>query len=80
MEAVLIDPKTEDQQKQLDEFLQKSGLENRTVTLSEKQYKYFAGLKMIEIADKHPKFDVSYEEIEEMGKEIDEEVYARFKP
>ncbi|WP_462252221.1 hypothetical protein [Ferruginibacter sp.] len=39
--------------------------------------KYFAGLKMIEIADKHPKFEISDEEIITMLKEDENGIYKK---
>ncbi len=47
--------------------------------LNDNMKRYIAGLKMVEIAERHPKFDISDKEIETIGKEIEEEVYAKYK-
>gem|GEM_PF-6388389 len=39
--------------------------------------KYLAGLKMTEIADKHPKFEISDEEIITMPKEDENSIYKK---
>lgn len=78
MEAILIEPANENEKQKIENLLNELGVKNLSVSLSEEQKKYLAGLKMIEIANRHPKFDISDEDIAAMGKEIEEEVYGKY--
>ena len=79
MEAILIEPKNEEEKQKVENLLNELGIKNSSVSLSEKQKRYLAGLKMIEIASRHPKFDISDEEIMNMLKESEEEVYGKYR-
>ena len=48
------------------------------LAVSEKMKRYLAGLEMIDIAERHPKFEISDEEVINMLKESEEEVYGKY--
>jgi len=79
MEVILIEPKNEEEKQKVENILNELGIKNSLVPFTDEQRRYLAGLQMIEIAKKHPKFDISDEEIAQMGKNIEAEIYARFK-
>jgi hypothetical protein len=75
MEALILEPKTQQELESLKIFLSKNGI--ASFTISDANKKYLAGLKMTEIADKHPKFEVSDEEIINMLKEDENDIYGK---
>lgn len=75
MEAIYIEPKTEKELELLKKIAELIGA--KCHILSDKEVKYLAGLKMIEIAEKHPKHNLSDEEIMNMVKEVEEEIYGK---
>ena len=77
MEAILIAPKNKTEEEMVNNFLKSTGIPSFIV--SEKMRRYLAGLEMIEIAEKHPKFNVSEEEIKNMLKEGEEKVYGKYR-
>ncbi|HEX5154958.1 MAG TPA: hypothetical protein VFW07_26110 [Parafilimonas sp.] len=77
MEAILIAPKDKTEQEIVNNFLKLNGITGFAV--SEKMKRYLAGLEMIEIAEKNPKFDISEEEIINMLKEGEEKVYGKHR-
>ncbi len=75
MEALILEPKTQQELESLKSFLSKNGI--ASFTISDTNKKYLAGLKMTEIADKHPKFEVSEEEIINLLKEDENDIYGK---
>jgi len=75
MEAIYIEPKNNKELELLKKIAELIGAKSHV--LSDKEKKYLAGLKMVEIAEKHPKYDISDEEILNMAKEAEEEVYGK---
>lgn len=77
MEGIYIEPKNS---KEL-ELLKKIAelIKAKTHVLSEKEKKYLAGLRMVDIAEGHLKCDISDEEIMNIVKEVEEEVYGKSK-
>ncbi|MEI9955179.1 MAG: hypothetical protein WDM90_02480 [Ferruginibacter sp.] len=75
MEALLLEPKTQQELDSLKNFLSKNGI--ASFSISDANKKYLAGLKMTEIADKHPKFKVTDEEIINMLKEDENDIYGK---
>ena len=75
MEAILVAPKNEKEQEILNNFLKSNGISG--LVISEKMKRYIACLKMVEIAEKHPKFDISDEEIINMLREDENEIYGQ---
>lgn len=75
MEAIYIAPKTTKELELLKKIAEIIGADAHIV--SEEEKRYFAGLRMVEIAERHPKFDISDEEIRNMAKEVEEEVYGK---
>ncbi len=47
MEAIIIEPKNESEKQKIENLINELGIKNSTVTLSEDQEKYFAGLKFV---------------------------------
>ena len=77
MEAILVAPKNEKEQEILESFLKFNGISG--FTISERMKRYLTGLEMVEIGKRHPKFDISDEEIINMVKEAEEEVYGKYR-
>jgi hypothetical protein len=77
MEAILIAPKNEKEKAALNDFLNSSGISS--FKISDKTKRYLARLEMIEIAAQHPKFEISDEEIINMLKESEEQVYGKYR-
>ena len=75
MESILLEPKNDDDLLAIKELALKLGIE--IFPISEKNKRFLAGLKMIEIAEKHPKFDLTDEEIMNMVKENEEKYYKK---
>jgi len=75
MEAILIEPRNEDEMKVAKELIEKSTIPS--FFIGEESKKKLAAIKMIEIASKHPKFDLSDEEIINIMKEDEEDVYGK---
>jgi Glu-tRNA(Gln) amidotransferase subunit E-like FAD-binding protein len=74
MNAVILEPKNEADFKAIEMLAQSLGI--NSFTISDMQKKYLAGLKMVEIADSLPKYDITDEEISSMVKEAEEEYYS----
>jgi hypothetical protein len=77
MEGIYIEPATPKELELLKKIAELIGA--KTLILSEKEKRYLAGLKMVEIAEKHPKYDISDEEIMTMAKEVEENIYGKNK-
>ena len=75
MEVLLLEPKNQQELDSLKNFLSKNGI--AAFSISDANKKYLAGLKMTEIADKHPKFEISDEEIINMLKEDENDIYGK---
>ena len=75
MESILLEPKNDDDITAIKELALKLGIE--MFPIGEKNKRFLAGLKMIEIAEKHPKFDLTDEEIMNMVKENEEKYYKK---
>lgn len=75
MEALLLEPKNQQELDFLKNFLKKNGI--AAFSISDVNKKYLAGLKMTEIADKHPKFEISEEDIINMLKEDENDIYGK---
>jgi hypothetical protein len=75
MEALVLEPKTQQELESLKNFLSTNGI--ASFTISDANKKYLAGLKMTEIADKHPKFEISDEEIINLLKEDENGIYEK---
>lgn len=75
MEALILEPKTQQQLDSLKKFLSKNGI--ASFTISDANKKYLAGLKMTEIVDKHSKFEISDEEIIDLLKEDENGIYEK---
>lgn len=75
MEAILIEPRNENEMRLATEFINKS--EIPSFIISEESKKKLAIDKMIEIASKHPKFNLSEEEIINMMKEDENNIYGK---
>jgi hypothetical protein len=75
MESILLEPKNDADFTAIKELALKLGIE--MFPISEKNKRFLAGLKMIEIAEKHPKFDLTDEEIMNMVKENEEKYYNK---
>lgn len=75
MEAIYIEPKTGKELELLQKIAELIGAKNRILT--DKEIQYLAGLKMIEIAEKHPKYNISDEEITSMVKEAEEKIFGK---
>ena len=75
MDAILIEPRNENELNILKKILSKLGLPLHLV--SEKDRKMFAGAKAVEIAKNHPRYNLSDDEIISMVKEVEEEVYGK---
>ena len=68
---------SEEEKKILNNFLKSQGIAG--IAVSEKMKRYLAGLEMIDIAERHPKFEISDEEVINMLKESEEEVYGKYR-
>jgi len=77
MEAILVAPKDEKEQNLLDNFLKSNGMSG--LVISKKMKRYLAGLGMVKVSEKHPKFDISENDIINMLKETEEEVYGKYR-
>ena len=77
MDGIYIEPLNLKELELLKKIAELIGADARIIT--DKEKKYLAGLKMIEIAEKHPKFDLSDDEIMSMVKEVEEEIYGKPK-
>ena len=75
MEVLLLEPKNQQELDSLKNFLSKNGI--AAFSISDANKKYLAGLKMTEIADKHPKIEISEEEIINMLKEDENDIYGK---
>lgn len=75
MEAILIEPRNEDEMKMAKEFIKKTDIPS--FVISEESKKKLASNKMLEIASKHPKFNLSDEEIINMMKEDEDDIYGK---
>jgi hypothetical protein len=75
MEAIYIEPKNSKELELLKKIAELIGAKSHI--LSDKEKKLLAGLKMVEIAENHPKYDISDEEIMNMAKEVEEVVYGK---
>lgn len=75
MEAILLEPNNDADLAAIKQLARKLGIE--LFPISEKNRKFLAGLKMIEIAEKHPKFDLTDEEIFNMVKENEEKYFKQ---
>ena len=75
MEVLLLEPKNQQELDSLKNFLSKNGI--AAFSISDANKKYLAGLKMTEIADKHPKFEISEEDIINMLKEDENDIYGK---
>ena len=67
MNAIILEPNTDADIAAIKQLALKLGID--LFPVSEKNRRFLAGLKMIEIAEKHPKFDLTDEEILSMVKE-----------
>lgn len=77
MEAIYIEPKTDKELALLQKIAELIGAKSRILTDSE--IKYLSGLKMVEIAEKHPKYNISDDEIMNIAKEAEERIYDKPK-
>jgi methylthioribose-1-phosphate isomerase len=75
MEAILIEPRNENEMKVVKELIGKTDIPS--FFIAEENKKKLAAIKMIEIASRHPKFDLSDEEIINMVKEDESDVYGK---
>ncbi len=75
METILIEPRNENEMKIAKDLIKKTDIPS--FLIGEENKKKLASIKMIEIASKHPKFDLSHEEIINMMKEDEEDVYGK---
>jgi hypothetical protein len=75
MEAILIEPRNEKEMSIIKKILTRLGLTSETI--SENQLKLIAGAKAVEMAKNHPKYDLSDDDILNMVKEVEEEVYGK---
>jgi hypothetical protein len=75
MKAIILEPKNEAELKAIEELATKLGIDSFTIT--EKTRQHLAGIKMVEIAEKHPKYDLSDEEIMNLFHEDEEEFYKK---
>ena len=73
----MVAPKNESEQEIIKNFLKSSGISGFTVSVRLK--KYLAGLEMVEIGERHPKLEISDEEILYMLKEGEEQVYGKYR-
>ncbi|MBY0479235.1 MAG: hypothetical protein K2Q24_16420 [Chitinophagaceae bacterium] len=77
MEGIYIEPATERELEILKSIAKLIGA--KAHVLSEKESKYLAGLKMIEIAESLPKYEITDDEIMNLMKEAEEEIYGKPK-
>jgi uncharacterized protein (DUF169 family) len=77
MEGIYIETATSKELELLKKIAELIGA--KTLVLSEKDVKYLAGLKMVEIAERHPKYDITNEEIMTMAREVEEKIYGKSK-
>lgn len=75
MQVFILEPKTQQELESLKIFLSENGIASFLISDSNK--KYLASLKMIEVADKHPKVEISDDEIINMLKEDENDIYGK---
>ena len=75
MEAILIEPRNENEMEMAREFIKKT--EIPSFFISEESKKKLAVNKMIEIASEHPKYNISDKEIINMMKEDEGDIYGK---
>ena len=75
MEAILIEPRNENEMKVVKALMQENNIPS--FFIGEENKRKLAAIKMIEIASRHPKFDLSDEEIINMMKEDEDDVYGK---
>lgn len=75
MEAILIEPKNENEMKVVKAIIGKTDIPS--FLISEENKKKLATIKMMEIASRHPKFNLSDEEIINMVKEDEDDIYGK---
>jgi len=77
MEGIYIEPST-DRELEILKYIAKL-IGAKAHVLSDKEIKYLAGLKMIDIAESLPKYDITDDEIMNLMKEAEEEIYGKPK-
>ncbi len=75
MEAILIEPRNENEMKVVKAIIGKT--EIPSFLIGEENKKKLAAIKMMEIASRHPKFILSDEEIINMVKEDEDDIYGK---
>ena len=75
MEAILIEPRNEDEMKAATELIKKANIP--FFVIGEENKKKLAVTKMMEIASRHPKYDLSEEEIINMVSEDEADLYGK---
>ncbi|MEO6839039.1 MAG: hypothetical protein ABI261_04775 [Ginsengibacter sp.] len=75
MEAILIEPRNGAEMKVARELIKKMNIP--FFIIGEENKKKLAATKMMEIASKHPKYDLSDEEIVNMVSEDEEDLYGK---
>ncbi len=75
MEAILIEPRNEDEMRIAKELIKKTKIP--FLLIGEENKKKIVATKMIVIASKHPKCDLTEEEIITMAKEDEEGLYGK---
>ena len=75
MDAILLEPNNDADIAAIKQLALKLGID--VFPISEKNRRFLAGLKMIEVAEKHPKFDLTDEEILNMVKENEEKYFKQ---
>ena len=74
MEAILIEPRNEAEMRIAKELIKKTKIP--FFLIGEENKRKLAATKMIEIASRHPKYDLTEEEIITMAKEDEEGLYG----
>jgi ribosome biogenesis SPOUT family RNA methylase Rps3 len=77
MNAIIIEPPSLKDLEILKKIAELMGA--KSALLSEKEKKQWAGLRMTEIAESLPKYEISDEEIINMMQEAEQEVYGKSK-
>jgi hypothetical protein len=75
MDFIYVEFENEKQKVKVENFLKKEGI--KFSTLDDNMKRYIAGLKMVEIAERHPKFDITDDEIINMLKEDENDIYGQ---
>ena len=75
MEAIYIEAKNNKELELLKKIAELIGA--KSYVLSDTEIKYLAGLRMVEIAEAHPKYNITEEEIMNMAKEAEEDIYGK---